>query len=133
VNYKDLPPVYIDRPRLREIFDILIENCLHYAKKEGLIIHITGHSEGDRVIFCVADNGVGIKAEYHKRVLLVFERLQANENQESTGIGLAVVRRIIEHCNGSIYLKETEGGGLSVIFDLPKTLSTHQSLNAPST
>lgn len=133
VNYNNLPPVYIDRPRLREIFDILIENCLHYAKKDALIINISGHSEGDRVIFCVADNGVGIKTEYHQRVLLVFERLQANENQESTGIGLAVVRRIIEHCNGSIYLKETEGGGLSVIFDLPKALSTPQSLNTPST
>jgi signal transduction histidine kinase len=71
------------------------------------------------VRYYVKDNGVGIPAEYRERVFLVFERLQVNDDQESTGIGLAIVRRILESCDSSVFLKETTGGGTTVVFDLP--------------
>lgn len=120
IHFETLPSVMIDRPRLYDIFNVLLENALRYRKPESVpVIHIHGEKKKDRVYYYVTDNGVGIPAQYRERVFLVFERLQVIENQNSTGIGLAIVRRIVESCNGSASLSETVGGGITVIFDLP--------------
>jgi signal transduction histidine kinase len=112
--------VYIDRPRLKDIFGILLDNALHYRHPK-LTPHIRIDTElkAGRVICRVVDNGIGIPAEYRERVFGVFERLRVNDDQNSTGIGLAIVRRIIESCGGSVTLQETPGGGATVVFDLP--------------
>ncbi|WP_051604063.1 sensor histidine kinase [Methylobacter tundripaludum] len=120
VDYNDAPSVYIDRPRLKDIFSILLDNALCYRHpKLTPQIRISGEAKAGRVIYRVADNGVGIPAEYRERVFGVFERLQVNDDQNSTGIGLAIVRRIIESCGGSVTIQETPGGGTTVLFDLP--------------
>ncbi len=120
VDYHDICPVYIDRPRLKDIFSILLDNALHYCHPNLTPhIRINGELKAGRVICSVADNGIGIPAEYRQRVFGVFERLQVQDNQNSTGIGLAIVRRIVESCGGSIALQETPGGGTTVVFDLP--------------
>lgn len=120
VEYNDMPSVEIDYPRLKDIFNILIDNALKYQHPERMPqITVSGELKEGRIIFHVADNGVGVPAEYRERVFGVFERLQTHDNQNSTGIGLAIVRRIIESCGGSIALQETPGGGATVVFDLP--------------
>jgi len=120
VDYNDAPSVHIDRPRLKDIFGILLDNALCYRHpKLTPHIRISGEAKAGRVIYRVADNGVGIPAEYRERVFGVFERLQVNDDQNSTGIGLAIVRRIIESCGGSVTIQETLGGGTTVLFDLP--------------
>jgi signal transduction histidine kinase len=120
VDCNGICAVYIDRPRLKDIFGILLDNALHYHHPE-LTPHIRIDAElkAGRVICRVADNGIGIPAEYRERVFGVFERLRVNDDQNSTGIGLAIVRRIVESCGGSIALQETPGGGATVVFDLP--------------
>jgi PAS domain S-box-containing protein len=119
-DYNSCPPVYIDRPRLKDIFSILLDNGLQYRHPERTPhIQINGELKAGRVIYCVADNGVGIPEEYRERVLEVFERLQVGDDQDSTGVGLAIVRRIVESCGGSVTLHETSGGGTTVLFDLP--------------
>ena len=120
VTFGELPVVKIDLPRLYDIFNILIKNALHYRRLDSPPkIHIYGESFGQRIRYYVEDNGIGIPTEYHERVFLVFERLQVNDDQTSTGIGLAIVRRILESCDGSVSLQETAGGGTTVVFDLP--------------
>jgi signal transduction histidine kinase len=120
VDYNDVYPVYIDRPRLKDIFSILLDNSLYYCHpKLTPHIRITGELKEGRVTYRVADNGIGIPAEYRERVFGVFERLQVHDDQNSTGVGLAIVRRIIESCGGSVSLQETPGGGTTVVFDLP--------------
>ncbi|TAN65902.1 MAG: PAS domain S-box protein [Methylobacter sp.] len=120
VDYDTLPAVFIDRPRLQDILSILLDNALRY-RHPTLTTHIriSGELNAGRVVYRVADNGVGIPVEYRERVFGVFERLQVHEDQNSTGIGLAIVRRIIESCGGSVSLHETPGGGTTVLFDLP--------------
>lgn len=115
-----LPSLQIDRPRLYDIFNILVENSLCY-RRLGIApyIRIYGKNHKQRVYYYIEDNGMGIPHEYRERVFLVFERLQVNNNQESTGIGLAIVRRILESCGGTISLEDTAGGGTTVVFDLP--------------
>ncbi|MDO9215034.1 MAG: transporter substrate-binding domain-containing protein [Methylococcales bacterium] len=121
IDYGDLPPVYIDPPRLYDIFNILLDNALHYRHPErALHIHISAERKAGRVYYRIADNGIGIPSDCHERVFLVFERLQVNSDPESTGIGLAIVQRIINSCGGTVSLSETPDGGTTVSFDLPE-------------
>jgi signal transduction histidine kinase len=120
VDYNDICSVYIDRPRLKDIFSILLDNALRYRHSKLMPhIRITGELKAGRAIYRVIDDGIGIPAEYRERVFGVFERLKVHDDQNSTGIGLAIVRRIVESCGGSVSLEETPGGGTTVLFDLP--------------
>jgi light-regulated signal transduction histidine kinase (bacteriophytochrome) len=123
VDYRLLPAVVIDSPRLLDIFNILLDNALRYRKLDCVPrIRIYGQAKGKRTFYYVEDNGVGIKPEYRERVFLVFERLQVNHgDQNSTGVGLAIVKRIVESCGGAIKLTDTADGGTTVIFDLPNS------------
>ncbi len=121
VEYTVLPSVTIDLPRLYDIFHILLDNALRYRHPERTPhIQISAEVKAGRVYYRVADNGIGIPADCRERVFLVFERLQANNNPESTGIGLAIVQRIINSCQGSVSLEDTPNGGITVLFDLPE-------------
>ncbi len=120
VDCNELDPAYIDPPRLKDIFSILLDNSLYYCHlKLTPHIQISSELKAGRVTYRFADNGIGIPAEYRERVFGVFERLQVHDNQDSTGIGLAIVRRVVESCDGSVSLQETPGGGTTVVFDLP--------------
>jgi PAS domain S-box-containing protein len=120
VDYNDICSVYIDRPRLKDIFSILLDNALRYRhSKLTPQIRVTGELIAGRAVYRVIDNGIGIPEEYRERVFGVFERLKVHDDQNSTGIGLAIVRRIVESCGGSVSLRETPGGGTTVVFDLP--------------
>lgn len=120
IEYDILPSVSIDPSRLYDIFNILLDNALRYCHPERtLYIQINAKLNAGRVYFRVADNGIGIPADCRERVFLVFERLQISNNSESTGIGLAIVQRIINSFKGSVCLEETPNGGTTVLFDLP--------------
>jgi CHASE1-domain containing sensor protein/nitrogen-specific signal transduction histidine kinase len=120
IEYGQLPFVMIDRPRLYDIFSILLDNALRYNQADCTPkIRIYGELKNNRAYYYVEDNGIGIASEYHERIFLVFERLQVSNNADSTGIGLAIFRRIIQSCNGSVNVKETLGGGTTIVFDLP--------------
>ena len=106
--------------RVKDIFSILLDNALCYRHPERVPhIIISGELKTGRVFYRFADNGIGIPIECRERVFGVFERLQVQDDQNSTGIGLSIVRRIIESCGGSVSLLETPGGGATVLFDLP--------------
>jgi len=121
IDYSNLPPVHIDPPRLYDIFNILLDNALHYRHPERTLhIHISAECKTGRVYYRIVDNGIGIPDDCRERVFLVFERLQVNSDPESTGIGLAIVQRIINSCGGTVSLSETSDGGTTVLFDLPE-------------
>jgi signal transduction histidine kinase len=65
----------------------------------------------------VSDNGPGVEAEYRERVFRVFERLSSQGS--GTGIGLAILRRVAESCDGRAWMEEAPGGGCRVMFELP--------------
>lgn len=120
IEISDLPEVKMDRPRLFDIFNCLLENSFFYTHPDRMpLMRIYGERDRDVIRYYVIDNGIGIAKEYRERVFQVFERLEIKDDQDSTGIGLAIVRRIIESMNGNIYLEDTAGGGLTVILELP--------------
>ena len=131
ITVGELPPAWIDAPRLTDLFEVLLDNALEHGGAEksalagrqesmqGAPLHIAIESEqvGTLVRYRVSDNGPGIEAEYRERVFRAFERLESGG--DGTGIGLAIVRRIAESCGGRAWIEETPGGGCSVGFELP--------------
>ena len=116
-----LPTVYADRTRLREVFQNLIENaCKFMGDQPKPHISISQRQQDNEHIILIHDNGQGIDPRYHKKVFNLFERLNANE--EGTGIGLALVKRIVEHHGWQIWV-ESRGAKLGSTFciALPKS------------
>lgn len=119
---EDLPPAFLDRPRLLDLFSLLIDNALCHG--QPLIpdlpaqIVITGARAGNSSRYSVSDYGSGIPTEYHERVFEVFEHLAHNRTTGS-GIGLAIARRIVESRHGKIWIENPPHPGTTVIFELP--------------
>lgn len=125
IDIRPLPGVYLDQPRLMEIFQILLENALvHRQLDRPPHIRISGERSGMVTRISVEDNGPGIPAEYRSKVFGIFERLDRNP-EAGTGIGLAIVRRIVENRHGCITIKNSDLGGAAIVFELPD--EPHQS------
>lgn len=116
---QELPTVYGDRQRLLEVIQNLIDNAAKFSvnQAEPLVeIGINGYEEG-RVIIFVRDNGVGIPPEHHERIFGLFNKL--NTSAEGTGVGLALVKRIVEFHGGRIWVESDAGQGATFLFSLP--------------
>ena len=115
----DLPSLYGDRTRLREVFENLIENAVKYSGAQlNPHIEIGTRKEKDEQIFFVRDNGIGIEERYQIRIFALFEKL--NPTIEGTGIGLALVKRIIEVHGGRVWVEsEGLGKGSTFCFTIP--------------
>jgi chemotaxis family two-component system sensor kinase Cph1 len=99
----------------------LIENAVKYSRpRSPAKISVTGTAEDDRTTYTVTDNGVGFDMAYVDKLFGVFQRLQRMEDFEGTGIGLALVRRIIERHSGIIHGEGEVDKGATFVFALPK-------------
>ena len=114
----DLPVVYGDRTRLREVYENLIDNAAKYIEDASAPCIEIGVREEQETILYVRDNGAGIDPRYHTRIFGLFEKL--NPTSEGTGIGLALVKRIIETHGGRIWVEsEGLGKGSTFCFTIP--------------
>jgi signal transduction histidine kinase len=116
-----LPQVYGDRPRLVEVMQNLVENAIKFfGDQPEPKITIGSKHLGDEVVFFIADNGIGINPQYHKKIFELFERL--DPTIEGTGVGLALVKRIIEVHRGRIWVESGGlGQGSTFYFTLPQS------------
>ena len=100
----DLPSVCVDQVRFTQVLQNLIDNAVKFmGEQTEPQIWIGQRTDGENVIFFVRDNGAGIAPEHHERVFGLFDRLDSNA--EGTGIGLALVKRIIETHGGEIWVE----------------------------
>lgn len=116
----DLPAVYGDRQRLTEVLQNLIDNAIKYMgdQTEPYIEMGQSGEESGRSIFFVRDNGIGIAPEYRERIFGLFNKL--DPRSEGTGVGLALVKRIIEVHGGRIWVESEPGKGSTFYFSLQK-------------
>lgn len=115
----DLPALYGDRIRLREVFENLIDNAIKYTEEQVTpMIEIGVRRENSELIFFVKDNGIGIEEKYHSKIFGLFEKL--DPAVEGTGIGLSLVKRIIETHGGNVWVESDGlGTGSTFCFTIP--------------
>ena len=110
----DLPVVYGDRIRLVEVVQNLVANSIKFMGDQPQpIIKIGAQKQDSNYIFFVKDNGIGIEPQYHDKIFQLFDKL--NPNSEGTGIGLALVKRIVNVHEGEIWV-ESQGTGTGTTF-----------------
>jgi len=120
VSIKELPKFETERIKLEQIFTNLISNAVTaIGHKEGWIM-IECSEQDDLFMFSVKDNGIGISPEYHDKIFQIFQTLREKGDRESTGIGLAIIKKILDDKNCSIYVKSSLGDGSTFVFSWPK-------------
>jgi light-regulated signal transduction histidine kinase (bacteriophytochrome) len=116
VKWEKLPDtVPYDSIRLTQIFQNLIGNAIKYRGDRKPDVRIEAVREGEEIIFSVRDNGIGIAPEFKDQIFGIFQRLHGKE-YEGTGIGLAMVKKIIERHGGRIWVESTPGMGSTFYF-----------------
>jgi signal transduction histidine kinase len=116
----DLPVVHGERSLLTLVFQNLIGNGIKFHGDDTPRVRISAEPDDGFWRFTVADNGIGIDAEYAERIFVIFQRLHPKEAYAGTGIGLAMCRKVIEHHGGRIWLEPSaNGSGATFRFTLP--------------
>jgi len=119
----ELPVIYADKLKMQQIFSNLISNAVKYHHTKNGTIKIGCRNEENYYHFSVTDDGPGIDPQYHQKVFDIFQTLQARDKVESTGIGLAIVKKIINEVGGDIWIDSEVGRGTSFIFSWPKEIT----------
>lgn len=120
VVMKELPVIIAERLELEQVFTNLISNAVKYTSQENGIIIIDGMEKKDHYEFSVKDNGIGIEPEYHEKIYEIFQTLRDKNEKESTGIGLAIVKKILDDRNCTIRVVSEWGKGAEFIFTWPR-------------
>jgi signal transduction histidine kinase len=122
VDVGELPVVWINPVRARQLLRNLVENAVTHGGREDITVRIDGGYVSDRARFVVKDDGVGIPSEQHERVFGIFERFGPREPDNpgsGTGIGLAMCRRIVETAGGVVQVLDDSPPGTTIEVELP--------------
>ena len=116
-----LPSVRGDRGLLRQVWTNLISNAIKYSSKTPRpLIEVRGHANGTENLYSVRDNGVGFSMEYVEKLFGVFQRLHRADEFSGTGVGLAIVHRVVTRHGGRVWAEGRAGEGAVFSFALPK-------------
>jgi signal transduction histidine kinase len=120
VNIPDLPPVLGDPALLRQVWTNLLSNAVKYSAKSSTPeVLVRAENEGRQVRYEIQDNGVGFDMKYADKLFGVFQRLHSMDEYPGTGVGLAIVQRIIARHKGAVSAKGERGKGATFGFTLP--------------
>lgn len=126
-NIETLPPATGDPLLLRQVWSNLISNAVKYTlPHDERRIEIGSHEADDLNVYFVKDNGVGFNPDYSNQLFKVFQRLHKVEEFEGTGVGLAIVQRIVQRHGGSVWAESALGKGSTFYFSLPKIEAIHE-------
>lgn len=127
---EDLPAATGDATLLRQVWYNLIDNAVKYTRlREEAHIEISAALTDDGVLYRIADNGVGFDMAYKSKLFGVFQRLQRSEDFEGTGIGLALIKRIVERHGGSVDAMGTVDEGSCFTFPYRRYLRSDPCQN----
>jgi PAS domain S-box-containing protein len=116
----DLPTFPTKRLLLSQVFSNLIGNAFKHHDKSNGFIRISCQEQGDCYKFTIVDDGPGIPPEQHDRVFVIFQSTNPQKKPDSTGIGLSIVKKIVETAGGKIWLESEPGKGTTFYFTWPK-------------
>lgn len=116
----DLPRSKGDPELFKQVLINLLSNAIKYSgKQEKPVIEVGGYTEETKNVFYIKDNGVGFDMTYYNKLFGVFQRLHKVDEFEGTGIGLAIVQRIISKSGGEVWAEGEVGNGATFYFSLP--------------
>lgn len=113
---ENLPTLHTEKIALEQVFQNLLSNAVKFHRPEGGKIEIAFMRENDSYEFSVADDGMGIEAEFHEKVFEPFQTLQSKDKVEGSGIGLAIVKKIVESRGGEVHLFSEKNKGVKITF-----------------
>ena len=115
-----LPAAFADRVLLRQVWFNLISNAIKYSGKAAdPVIEIQGHRGSAECVYSVRDNGAGFSMEYYDKLFGVFQRLHRADEYSGTGVGLAIVQRLVARHGGRVWAQGEVGHGAEFFFTLP--------------
>ncbi len=138
IQYQAMPVIEAIPAQLRQVFQNILSNALKFAKKnEPLIVKVKSKflntpdynapaaEQGEYVCISFEDNGIGFDEKYREKIFSIFQRLHSKEDYEGTGIGLAIVKKIIEKHKGAVFVQSTEDVGTIFHIILPVRYTTN--------
>jgi PAS domain S-box-containing protein len=121
----DMPVLETAPVPLEQVFQNLIHNAIRHGGDAGTVVRVGWRDAGDAYEFSVADDGPGIAPEYQNKIWGIFQTLKARDELEGTGIGLSLVKKIVEARGGSVRVESTEGHGATFFFTWPRCEVQH--------
>ena len=123
ISIGKLPLARGDEGLIRQVWVNLLDNAVKYSSKvDSPRISVTGHEEGDRVVYEISDNGVGFDSNFSANLFGVFRRLHGAREYPGSGVGLAIVQRIITRHGGDVWARSEPNNGATFSFALPKAV-----------
>ncbi len=114
-----LPTVNADAAQMAQLLQNLIANALKFHGDDPPRIHVSAERHDTGWRFAVRDNGLGIDPKYHERIFIIFQRLHARDDFDGTGIGLSVVKSIVQRHGGRAWIESEPGAGATFYFTIP--------------
>lgn len=124
----DMPCFPTARVHLGQVFGNLLSNAIKYRARDDGHVTLSVADKGEFYEFAVTDDGCGIAPEYHEKVFVIFQTLAARDKVDSTGIGLTLVKKIVEGMGGHITLESEEGQGATFRFTWPKVIEEMETV-----
>ncbi len=119
VNIQSLPEAYGDPSLVKQVWINLLSNAVKYSRKrENPVVTIGSMQEQDEIVYFIKDNGVGFNMEYASKLFGVFQRLHSSSDFEGTGIGLAIVQRVVTKHDGRVWFESEPDKGTTFYFTL---------------
>jgi len=116
-----LPPACADAALIRQVWINLLSNAVKFSgNRDNPRIEVSAYDDGADTVYCVKDNGAGFDMRYHDRLFGVFQRLHGEEEFSGTGVGLAIVRRVVMRHGGRVWAEGKVDEGAAFYFALPK-------------
>jgi PAS domain S-box-containing protein len=125
IEVGELPEINGDRTQLVQLFQNLMGNAIKFRRDEPPVVRVSAVQDGTFALFTVEDNGIGIEKEFVEKVFLIFQRLHERDKYSGTGIGLAIVKKVVERHGGKVWIDSTPGQGSRFQFTLPLVEGDH--------
>jgi light-regulated signal transduction histidine kinase (bacteriophytochrome) len=122
ITYDRMPTVRADSTQLLQAFQNLIGNAVRFGPSNSPKVHVSAQPNSNEWIFSVEDNGIGIESKYFDRIFIIYQQLSKKNPFQGTGIGLAIVKKIVERHRGRVWVESEVGVGSRFYFTIPHGL-----------
>ncbi|MDQ7785682.1 MAG: ATP-binding protein [Desulfomonilaceae bacterium] len=120
ITHDPLPTIPADETQLFQVFQNLIENAVRFRREEPLRVHVSAVKNEKEWIFSVKDNGIGIESQHFDRIFAIFQRLHSRRKYDGTGMGLAIVKKVVDRHGGRVWVESELGQGSTFHFSMPE-------------